>query len=228
MGVIVHPFYGHLHDHWGSIMLLFSRVITPSASPRKVMPWVADITQYVNEHSALDVTCWAGVFGYPIGTVAWSSMVESQEALAAATSSLIADSGYLDRIDAAADFVTTPGQDFLREVVYGTPAEPPAVGSIGTITTATALVDRLADAVGWGVEIAQFLEGVIGSPIAVLTDVFGTMGTITWIGVQPDVAALDASRAKIAAEPSYLGRLAATKDLFIPGSGHIGQVMRIA
>ena len=77
-------------------------------------------------------------------------------------------------------------------------------------------------------EIAQYLEGVIGTSIGVLADVYGTMGGISWIGVVPDAAASDASRAKIAADTSYLGRLVATKDLFIPGSGHIGQVTRIA
>lgn len=208
-------------------MLLFSRVVTPTGSPRKVMPWVVDITAYVNANSPLEVTCWAGTFGYPIGTVAWSTFVDSQATLAAATSALLSQDGYFDRLDAAAEFVTTPGQDLLREVVYGSPADPPPVGAVAQITTATALVDRLADAVGWAVEIAQHLEGVIGSPIGVLTDVYGTIGSISWIGVVPDAAASDASRAKIAADTSYLGRLVATKDLFIPGSGHVGQVTRI-
>jgi hypothetical protein len=210
-------------------MLRFSRVFTPSGSPRKVMPWVANITTYVNANSPLDVTCWAATFGYPIGTVAWTTMVDSQATLAATMNTFLSQDAYLDLIDVAvADgLVTTPGQDLLREVVYGSPGDPPPVGAVAQITTATALVDRLADAVGWAVEIAQHLEGVIGSPIGVLTDVYGTIGGITWIGVAADAAAGDASRAKVAADTSYLGRLVATKDLFIPGSGHVGQVTRI-
>ena len=208
-------------------MLLFSRVASPSASPSKVMPWAADITQFVNANSTLQVSCWSGTFGYPIGTLIWSSFVESLEALSTATAALIAQDGYIQRLDAAADLITTPGQDFLRQVVYGSPSEPPPMGAIGTVTTATALVDRMADAVGWGVEIAQYLESLTGNPIGVLTDVYGQMGQITWIGVVPDAAAADAARAKIGADASYLGRLAATKDLFIPGSGHVGQVTRI-
>jgi hypothetical protein len=192
------------------------------------MPWVADITEYVNANSPLQVTCWAGTFGYPIGTLAWSSFVESQAALSAATAGLLGQSGYLDRLDAAADLVTLPGHDALREVVYGSPSEPPPLGAIGNITTATALVDRFADAVVWSVGIAQYLEGLMGTSIGVLTDVFGTMGGITWIGVVPDAQASDAARAKIAGDPGYISRLAETKDLFIPGSGHIGQVTRIA
>ncbi|MEO8267706.1 MAG: hypothetical protein ABI706_19560 [Ilumatobacteraceae bacterium] len=186
------------------------------------------ITEYVNAHGALPVTCWSGTFGYPIGTVAWSSMVESQAALAAATGQLIGDAGYLDLIESAADLVGAPGSDSLREVIYGTPGEPPAIGAVATVTTATAVVDRMADAVGWAVQVGQHVESVIGTPVAVLTDVFGTMGGITWIGSAPDFAAGDAARAKLNADADYLKHLAGSKDLFIPGSGHISQATRIA
>jgi hypothetical protein len=113
-------------------MLRFSRVFTPSGSPRKVMPWVANITTYVNANSPLDVTCWAATFGYPIGTVAWTTMVDSQATLAATMNTFLSQDAYLDLIDVAvADgLVTTPGQDLLREVVYGSPGDPPPVGAV--------------------------------------------------------------------------------------------------
>ncbi len=209
-------------------MLLFSRIATLTGSPRRAMPWAVEITQYVNAHGTIPVTLWSGDFGYPLGTVIWSAAVESQAALVAATAPLLADPGYLDLLDAAADLITTPGYDVLREVLYGTPSEPPAVGSLINVTVATAMVDRMADALGWAVEIAQHVENVIGSPVAVLTDVFGTMGGIAWIGGQPDAAASDASRAKLNVDPEYLNRIKATKDLFIPGSGHVRQATRIA
>jgi hypothetical protein len=59
-------------------MLLFSRVVTLTGSPRKSMPWAVQITEYVNAHGSLPVTCWATTFGQPIGTVGWSTMVESR------------------------------------------------------------------------------------------------------------------------------------------------------
>lgn len=209
-------------------MLLFTRLVTLTGSPRKSMSFAVGITEYVNAHGPLPVTCWATTFGRPIGTVGWSTMVESQSALAAATGGLLADPGYLDLLDGAADLVTTPGEDLLREVIYGTPGESPAIGAVVAITTATAIVDRMADALGWSVEIGQHVESVIGTPVAVLTDVFGTMGGIAWIGVQPDVAAADAARAKLNADGDYLKHIAGSKDLFIPGSGHLSQATRIA
>jgi hypothetical protein len=209
-------------------MLLFSRLVTLTGSPRKAMSWAVGITEYVKSHSDLDVTCWSGTFGHPLGTTVWSAAVESQAALAASSAGLLADDGYLDMLDAAVDLVTVPGRDALRELVYGTPSEPPAVGSIVNVTTATAIVDRVGDALGWAVEIGQFVESVIGSPVGVFTDVFGTMGGVAWIGVQPDMAASDAARAKLNADGDYLKRISGSKDLFIPGSGHISQAVRIA
>lgn len=208
-------------------MYMFSRLVTLTGSPRKVMPWVADITAYVNAHGSLPTTCWQATFGYPLGTVAWSTIADSQATLSSAMAALASQSEFLDRLDAGTELVATPGQDTLREIVYGTPTDPPPIGAVGTVTSATALVDRMADAMVWAVEIAQYVENVIGSPVAVLRDVFGTMGRITWIGSVPDVAAADAAAGKMAADSGYIGKLVGSKDLFIPGSGHTGQVVRI-
>lgn len=209
-------------------MLLFSRIVTLVGSPRKVMPWVADITSYVNANSDLQTACWTSNFGYPLGTIAWSAIVESQAALAASTSSLLTQDGYLDRLEAAADLVPTPGQDVLRQLVHGTPSDPPPLGAVANITAATAVADRMADAVGWSIEIAQHASETIGSPVAFFTDVFGTMGGVAWIAVAADAAAADAAQAALAADAGYLKRITGSKDLFIPGSGHVSQVTRIA
>ena len=191
------------------------------------MPWATGITQYVNAHSSLPVTCWTGSFGYPLGTMIWSAMVESEAALAASTGQLLADPAYLDLLESAADLISTPGHDMLREVLYGTPGDPP-IGALATVTTATAIVDRLGDALGWAVEIAQHVEQVIGTPVGVFTNVFGTMGGIMWMGVAADAAAADAARAKLNADTGYQKLIAGSKDLFINGSGHVRQAIRIA
>jgi hypothetical protein len=209
-------------------MLLFARVATFTGSPRRVMPWATGITQYVNAHSSLPVTCWTGSFGYPLGTMIWSAMVESEAALAASTAQLLADPAYLDLLESAADLISTPGHDMLREVLYGTPGDPPPVGALATVTTATAIVDRLGDALGWAVEIGQHVEQVIGTPVSVYTNVFGTMGGIMWMGVAADPAAADAARAKLSADTGYLKLITGSKDLFIDGSGHVRQAIRIA
>ncbi len=209
-------------------MLLFSRQVTLTGSPKRTLPWATEITAYVNSHSSLDVSLWASNFGYPLGTMAWTAMVESQSQLAAGTASLLADPGYLDLIDGAADLVTTPGEDQLAELIHGTPGEPGGIGSIAQVTTAAAIVDQMASAIGFAVDIAQHIEGVTGTPIFVLTNLFGGMGGVSWISVQPDMEAVDMARAKMQTDSSYLERVAKTKGLFIPGSGHVSQAVRVA
>ena len=105
--------------------------------------------------------------------------------------------------------------------MHGQPGDPPPIGAVATITTATALVDRMADAVGWGIEIAQYVTAATDAPVSVLTNVYGQMGEITWIGVQPDLAAAEAVRLKLSGDMDYLGRMAATKELYVPASGHV-------
>lgn len=209
-------------------MLLFSRVVTLTGGPRRSLPWAIDMTGYVNAHCDLDVSLWTGDFGYPLGTVAWSTAVESEAALAAETAKLVTDDEYFDMVDQSQVLVTEPGQDLLRELVHGEPGEPPAVGSVATVTTATALADRMVDAVGWAVDIAQHITKISNLPVSVFTNVYGQMGEITWIGVQPDLASAETVRATINTDADYLGRMPATKELFVPASGHFGRVTRIA
>lgn len=209
-------------------MLLFTRVATLTGSPRRVLPWAVEITGFVNDHCDLDVTLWSCDFGYPLGTVGWSCAADSQVTLAAETAKLLSADGYFDIVEKGEDFLGQPGQDLLRELVHGAAGEPPPIGSVATVTTATALVDRTIDAVGWSVETAQHVEKISGAQVSVLTNVYGQMGEITWIGVQPDLAGLEAARTAITGDADYLGRMAATRDLFVPASGHFAMVSRIA
>lgn len=209
-------------------MQLFSRILTPTGSPRRVMAWATEMTAFVNANSDLDIACWSGQFGAPIGTIGWSTIVESQSQLAAGTAQLLANDGYFDLIEQAADMVSTPGQDYLRNLVHGSPSEPPPLGAVASVTTAVAVVDRFAEAVMWGIEIAQLGESITGQPIAVLTDMFGPMGSMAWISVSPDLATAETNGAKLTGHGDYLAKLQGSKDLFIPGSGHISQTTRFA
>jgi hypothetical protein len=208
-------------------MLLFSRIVTPNGPPRRALAFALEATSYVNANSSLNVTCWTGTFGHPIGTVGWSTFVESQAALAASTADLLSQDAYHDLLESAADLVGTPGQDFLREIVHGQPSGPPPIGAVATVTTATAVVDRMAEATLWGIAIAQQVEAATGSPVGVGLDLYGPMGAMTWIGVAENPAAADAARAALRADSAYLDALQGSKGLFIPGSGHVAQVTRI-
>ncbi|MEK7423507.1 MAG: hypothetical protein AAB131_06645 [Actinomycetota bacterium] len=205
-------------------MLLYSRVVTAQGSPRRILAYALEATAYVNANSPLEVTCWSGGFGYPGGTVIIGAFVESQAALASALGGLIAQDGFNAMIEAGP---VSSRSDMLREVVHGQPSGPPPIGAVATVTTAAAVIDRLADATVWAVEIAQHVESVTGSPVAVLADVYGQMGTLTWIGTGDDAAAADDARAKLRANASYVAKLEGSRGLFVPGTGHVASLTRI-
>lgn len=208
-------------------MFLYSRALTLGGSPRQSLPWVAQITGYVNENSPLDVSAWTADFGQPIGTVVWNAMLEGQAALVDAAGSLIGQDGYLDLVESASAMVLAPAEDRLARLVHGQPSEPPAVGSVAMVTEATAVVDRIADTMAWSVDIAQHVESVTGTPVSVWSSVYGQMGRMSFISISPDANALDASDAAVSADVGYFDRLAKSAGLWVEGSGHVARYTRI-
>ncbi len=210
-------------------MYLFSRGITLTGGPRKSLSWAAQITGYARANSSLDLMAWTADFGHPLGTVVWNALAEDQAGLAAAATELAAQEAFLDLIEAGSDLIAAPGEDGLVQLVHGSPSgEPPAIGSVATVTTATMEVSRVADAMAWSVDIAQHVEGISGNPVTVWSNVYGLMGQMSWIDVFSDLATLEKSTDAINADAGYLERLAATGELFLPGSGHVGRYTRFA
>ena len=208
-------------------MFLYSRGLTLGGSPRQSLPWVAQITQYVNANSTLDLSAWNADFGQPIGTVVWNCMVESQAALADAAMSLAGQDGYLDLVEAAADLVLAPAEDQLASLDHGEITEPPAVGNVALVTEASAVVDRIGDTLAWSVDIAQHVESVTGNPVSVWSNLYGQMGRIAFISVVPDAAGMDAGQAATSADTGYFDRLAKSAGLWVEGSGHVARYTRI-
>jgi hypothetical protein len=208
-------------------MFLYSRALTLGGSPRQVLPWVAQITEYVNANSSLAVAAWNADFGQPIGTVVWNSLVESQTSLADGAIALAGQDGYLDLVETAADMVLAPAQDTLARLVHGEPSELPGPGAVAMVTEATAVVDRIADTLAWSVEIAQHVESVTGTPVSVWSNVYGQMGRLAFISVSPDTASFDAGDAAVSADTGYFDRLAKSAGLWVEGSGHVARYTRI-
>lgn len=208
-------------------MLLFTRVVTLTGGPRRILPWVGEITAYVNANSPLEISAWAGTFGHPIGTVGWTALVDSEASLAAGTGALLSQGAYLDMIEGAADLLAVPGLDRLGQIVHGEPTERAPLGAVARIVSGVAVLSRLGDAITWGIDMAQYMEKLNGSPTMMLTDVYGTLGGLTFITVAPDAATSDAQRARRGDE-GYISRLAASAGLFVEGSVQTQQSTRIA
>jgi len=87
---------------------------------------------------------------------------------------------------------------------------------------------KYAEAIGWGVEVAQHVEQVTGIATMFLTNDYGPFARVTWIGVAADAAAADDATRKINTDPSYLDQLNKAATLFLPGTGHRTLLARLA
>lgn len=210
-------------------MFLFSRVSTLRGNPAKVLGWATEMNELVNSKTDVEVTLWGAVFGYPIGTMAWTTMVESHAQLSATQQTLMADKAYNTMIEKGQDLISAPGQDFLRRIIHGEPGDgPPPVGSVATVITATAANGRLAETVQWGIDVSDHVSSLTGANIAFMADTYGNFGQVTWILGVEDMAAADAANDAMMTDAEYMDRIKAAADLFIPGSGHQGLVTRLA
>jgi hypothetical protein len=208
-------------------MFQFARLLNLQGDARETMAWASEITGHVNDHTDLDVSLWGVVFGYPVGTVAWSTMVEGRAHLAAETDKLATDDAYLDMVAKAQDWVTTPAEDVFRSVVYGGPGdEPPAVGAVGSVTQGVAAPGKLVEAVAWATDMAEYGSSVIDTQVSLLVDAYGDFGGMAFITVVPDMETADAVAAAIRADAGYLERIKSSEGLV--ASAHQSLLSRLA
>jgi hypothetical protein len=200
-------------------MYLFTRINTMAgARLRDGIRFSGEITEFVNETSELDVSLHSFVFGRPPGTVAWSCVVEDHATMLQASAALEGDDNYLDRTTKAADLFEGHPQDDFREVVH-VAGQMDGPGRYTSSVLASCQSDRMADVMAWGVEMADLVHGVSGRPCAFLADAYGDFSGVAWITSFDDPTSLDSLRSGLRENADYLGHLARSGGLFIPGTG---------
>jgi len=209
-------------------MQLFTRTISLAGPFDEMMAFAAGMRELVSDRSGREIALWSVSFGAPIGTLIYSARVEGIADLQAIGATLMGDAEYHAKLAAGRHLGTAPPVDGLATPIHGELGAVPPVGSVGVVTTATIANGKYAEAIGWGVEMAQYVESVIGSPTLFLMPDFGGFGQVTWISVTPDGASADAAGQKVNADAGYLGKIAAAGDLFAQGSGHRSLLTRIA
>lgn len=212
-------------------MLLFSRVGVVTGGPVETLEWAVNVTAKVNQAMDVEVGLWQGQFGYPLGTVAWTAVIESRAQLAEETLKVAADPGYLDLVGQGQAFNSgVPFEDALATVVHTTaePGDPPPVGAWAEITAAVPTAGNIVAAMAWGVEISDYHAAVTGSPVTFLADDYGTFGQVRWIAVHADAAAADAAPAAVMADAGYAAKVDGAGDLFLPGHSHRSSSVRLA
>jgi hypothetical protein len=190
------------------------------------MPIVSDLAAYVNEHTSLDFAVRTVLFGAPLGTMAFTTRVESHAELFEATAGLNTDNAFQDLVERVSPFLAGPPQDQLREVIHGAPAQS-SVGQVSQVVTATVAAGKIAAAMAYGVGITDHVTSTTKASIAFCRNLYGPFGGVSWISAVADMAAADAAAASLAADASYVEALDKAGDLFEPGSATVALSQRI-
>lgn len=210
-------------------MHLFSRAVHLVGPPSEVGTYVTEIRDHVSKQLDQDVAVWSAGFTQPVGTMVFTARVDGIAGLMAMQEKFVGDTDYEAILAKGAGFRAGPAMDGLSEPILGDmDAGPPPVGTIVAVTSAQIAEGKYADAIAWGVEVAQHVEKVSGTPVAFLRDVFGPFGSVRWISGYPDGAAADAANAAVNGDEGYMKMLGDIAGLFVPGSGQQGMGVRIA
>jgi hypothetical protein len=209
-------------------MQLFSRIVMLTGPFPEVNAWASDMRQYVSEKWDREIGLWSVMFGAPLGTLVYSARVAGLADVQSIGAKLSGDPDYHAKLASGREFSGGPPVDQISTPIYGELGDPPPVGSVAVVTTATIANGAYAEAITWGVQMAQYVEGVTGFGSTFLVDDFGPFGQVRWMGVAPDAASADAAGQKLNADPGYLEKLSATGDLFVQGSGNRGLAARVA
>jgi len=211
-------------------MIIFQRLVTFQGPPEEVVPWALEITEAVNARTHLNASLWQGVFGGPVGTLAWSALVDNLTSLEAATDSLSGDANYLSLAAKARDWTATPPEDFLLRMVHSAGGDyvRPDVGAYAEGTVAVPAEGKLAKAGAFGVEIADIHSKLTHSSVLFCTSEYGAFGEMRWLALYDSAAAVDAAAEAIAKDDDYAARLDAAGGLFVEGLARRTLARRIA
>lgn len=201
-------------------MHLWSRQATFQGPFGEIMEWATGITAHVSDLLGSEVGLWSAGFGAPTGTLGWSMPVDGLAGVAANNETVIADADYHTMLARGQELIVGTAEDQLYQIIHGELGEQrPPVGSVATITRAN-IGAPWADVIGWGVEMAQLVEGITGTPVLFGTSMFGTFGEVGWIGVNASAADADAGNEKLIASEEYVAKVGEAPGLFVDGSGH--------
>ncbi|HEX6660016.1 MAG TPA: hypothetical protein VF065_18120 [Ilumatobacter sp.] len=201
-------------------MQLFSRQVQLTGPIAETSAYAADMTAHVTGLIGREVSLWSTVFGAPLGTMTYTLRVDGVADVLAIAAQVQADAEFHAKLAKGADYAVGDAQDRLFQPLNAEFGDPPPVGSIALVTSAVIANGAYDKAFAWGIDMAQHASSVAGIPTLFVAEQFGSFGSVGWIGVAADGAAIDAGTAALNADADYLKKLGAAGDLFLPGSGH--------
>lgn len=208
-------------------MQMLTRDMVLMGPPRSVSSWSTTVAERFTSVTGKQVETWQSLVGGHAGHVTWSMAVEGAAELLELSGRAMADDEYAAMIEAGRELFTGPARDTLYRALTPVPDGGTRPGNALMVTVATPKAGKLGDAIGWGVEAAQHVEGLIGRPTMLAMPTVGPFSQLVWMTASRDVAEADANLARTNGDDGYQKLVARGGDLFVDGSGHQEMFVRI-
>ena len=186
-------------------MLLFNRLAVTTGDFPVIMPLVQEVIS-IAKGVDVPLQAWAGTNGYVWGSIGFSAAYESLAARAESGPKLMAAKGWWEVNRKMREHTISMEPDTILRYVRG--------GSLGTaIPVGTVVVQmsfQLAQGADWMAtlkwanEFADVTKAVTGVDLNILNSTYGVIGQVGFLAGYPNMAAVDAARAKM--NPEWMAK----------------------
>lgn len=194
---------------------MYTSIRTLNVQPHRMqdaMGVVGYVVSQINENHGGAMTYSVMVGGDPSAiSVAggWETLGQFETARA----SWMADQEVASAMRMGSEMVTSMA-DMIAQVLKP-PGDPQAYA---LVNNATMNMPAVADAVGFALEVSEFVEGKTGNPSGVLTAMTGNRSQIYWVGYAADLAQIENDTQGLETDPAYLEFFKRSEGLFAPNS----------
>jgi len=179
-------------------MLLFNRLAVTTGDMPAIMPLMQEVVGIANG-VGVPLQAWGGSNGYVAGSIGFSAAYESLAALAESSEKLRAAKGWWEVNRKMREHTISMEPDTILNFERG--------GSLGTAIPVGTVVQQntfqLAQGADWMAtlkwanEFADLNKALTGVDFNIIHTIYGTLGQVGFLAGYPNVAAVDAARAKI-------------------------------
>jgi len=111
------------------------------------------------------------------------------------------------------DLITSV-QDTIGQVMK----PPSARGAYAQVNTAMMHMPAVVDAIGFALEVAEYVDDKLGRDVGVVTAMTGNRAGLMWLGYTESLDQLATESQTLETDPGYLDFFKRSESLFVPGS----------
>jgi hypothetical protein len=148
------------------------------------------------------VFVWTSVLSPTVGTVVWSMRVDDLDTLIGYGDTIGADDGFDEWVRGTEALFSGPLSDSVAEVMAGEPTGPPA--DYINVVSGTCANGAVAEAMAFGVEIADAATRITGHRTMFTAAVAGAFGSVSWVTSVPNLGAMTEANRTLSSDPEWM------------------------